>query len=178
MPAVPTDLPNVGRKTRATKEDARRALHMVAAVFGVELARWVERVWRKETGHFKHGFRETCGAGMHPWAKTYPWGWRQLRGLWDRKPGYRPIGYLVLVEGGTKRPRPYLVFPHAEAFAMSLAWLIWIRSKEYKSIRWAVGSWYSREAELALQYARDAERIGTPYVDEIEGLREVVGREG
>jgi hypothetical protein len=143
--------------TPAGQKAVMSALAGVAEAYGNEIAVWVELVWRKETGNFKSGFTTTCGAGMHPWAPKYPWGWRDAKTLWDEHPEYRPIGYRTLTEGGTKRARVYLVFPNPTAFAMTLAHIITTRYAMYGDLRRAVGSWYSKNEKEARKYAADAQ---------------------
>ncbi len=171
--SIPVDLPLVESKPceRADVPSGREAilsaLRLVGSVYGEETARWVERIWRKETANFRAGFTSTCSAGMHPWAPRYPWGWRVAAGLWEAKPECRPIGYTLLAEGGTKRKRAYLVFPNPVAFAMTLAHILTARAKKLGSMERAAGSWYSFHPDEALRYARDAKRIATPFCNEV-----------
>lgn len=157
---IPADLPQVSGPSRIpTMEDVRSALRIVAQHFGTETAEWVERIWRKETAHFRQGFAKTNGAGMHAWANTYPWGWGDARHLWDRFPQYRPIGWTYMTEGGTKLKRAYLVFETPTAFALTLATILRARAAKYGSLRLAAGSWYSKDPAAMASYASDAAKI-------------------
>jgi len=157
---IPGDLPYVEKPPKVpTMEDVRKALRAVAGQFGQETAEWVERIWRKETNHFRSGFAKTCGAGMHPWTGSYPWLWGDARRLWDTMPGFRPIGWTYMVEGGTKYKRAYLVFENPTDFAMTLATIITARAQQYGSLKMGAGSWYSKTPSAMASYANAAEKI-------------------
>jgi hypothetical protein len=163
---VPVDLPEV-QGIGATEAQAREAIRAVRAQYGQEIAEWVERLWRKESNHFRSGeFKATGGAGMHPWAASYPWGWDSLRPLWDAQPALRPIGYTLKVEGGTGKARPYLVFRSPYHFALNIAYLIAKRFKAYGDWHKAVGQWYSTDPVQMAKYGREAGQITPRFARE------------
>lgn len=133
-----------------------RGIRTVAREYGPAIARNVERIFRLETAHFtSQGWRQTLGAGMHPWANTFPYGWTSVQDLWDQYPEYRPIGVAELTEGGTGKSRWYLVFQGIGGF-MSLA--------EYLSHYGNnAGRWYSTNAAQQAYYESKLQNITTHY---------------
>lgn len=77
----------------------------------------LEQQYRNETAHFSSGqYRLTGSPGMEAHANKYPYGWGYLyRSYWNKNPQYAPIGVVNLIEGGTGKTKPFLIFDTVEA---------------------------------------------------------------
>lgn len=120
---VPTDIPEVSG-AKWTKEDARVAIADVAKLLGTEIARAVDKTWNIESGGYTSGeYRATGGAGLHPFKSAFPYrGENSILGrIWKQHPELKPTGYYWGIEGGTRKWRVYLAFPHPKAFAGTFA---------------------------------------------------------
>jgi len=72
----------------------KKGLQEVAATFGVEIARNVERIYRQETG-FKSGqYKNSGSAGMAAASQTFPYGWSSLKDFWTDN-NRAPVGMVA-----------------------------------------------------------------------------------
>ena len=66
-------------------------------MFGVEIAKATEKVFRSETRHFKsRQFLETYSAGQEAVKEEYPFGWNAE--FWKKYPEYKPTGVIWFKE--------------------------------------------------------------------------------
>lgn len=123
------------------------AIKTVAGVFGDEIARWVERIYRLETANFRSGqYLKTGSAGMERHAENYPYGWTTPDKLLWSVSGFedtRPVGFITMRENQTGRYKTFLKFASVEDGMLSLAAYI----KRYRP-----GRWFSTNEEDAERY--------------------------
>lgn len=142
-----------------------RALNKVKAVYGLGIARNIERIYRLETANFtSKQFLETYSAGMedHSSSNKYPYGWR-LGGFWDTQTGrkYRPIGTAIFKEGAGlyndgRQYKRFLKFPNVESAVMTLAEFLRLYDNNG-------GRWFSTEIEKQFAYNNRLQQIKTLY---------------
>lgn len=143
---------------RAT-EDVKSALAEIVSRYGVETARNVERIYRKETAHFKSKqFALTNSPGMEVHATAYPYGWTSMRTTWDHSPWIAPIGSIVMTENNTGRKKEFLKFRDPLAAMISLA--------EYLK-KYPPGRWYSTDPTEQARYTSELLAIRPRIVDEL-----------
>jgi hypothetical protein len=134
-------------------ESIKDALKVVRAVYGLEIARNVERIYRLETNHFKSGgFKATNAPGMRATKETFPFGWakrtmtpEQVGPLWEAKDN---------IEGVTSK---WVVFKEFQDAAVYLAEFL----KAYEN---NAGRWNSTDPAKQASYRAALAQINTPLV--------------
>lgn len=137
----------------------------IKEIYGIAIARNVEKIFRIETGNFKHGFTGVYSAGMHPVIKTFPYGWNSLRNFWQVNSKYAPSGvkYMnegkgLLGEGGGSKP--YLKFPNFLAGAMTVAEVMKKRGNN-------PGSWFSTDPDRIGAYNESINKYPSTITDSV-----------
>jgi len=91
--ARPEGIPSI--EELKSPEFIRAALQEIKTVYGVEIARNVERIYRQETG-FKSGqYINSGSAGMAAASQAFPYGWSSLRENWEENPDLAPVGMIA-----------------------------------------------------------------------------------
>lgn len=159
-------------KTRLfTEQDALQALSRVKNLYGVDMARSIEKVARLETNHFKSLQYKTTGTGgmeAHGAAPYYGW----YSPFFIKNPEYTPIGTTDMLEnegaskiGGnaqSNKPKAFVIMPSVEAWMMFLADYA-IRYKNNGGIL----RWYSTNKDSQNLYASTLAKINTPLINSI-----------
>jgi len=110
---IPAAVPSPGA-LKSTAEISE-ALSDIVLIYGLAIAKNVEKIFRLETGNFSSGgYLATGSAGMIPAAKTFPYGWGSMEKLWKENPHAAPVGVVRFCVGG--KIYPYLAFPEFYGF--------------------------------------------------------------
>jgi hypothetical protein len=118
-------LPLVTDKKAISEEEIINSLQVVKQNFGVDIARWVEKIYRGETAHFKSTqFLLTYSAGMLKFKNVYPYGWGNFKTFWALNPSFAPTGYAKIYVTREKKDFFYLAFPSLTAAMMTLAYYV------------------------------------------------------
>lgn len=150
-----------------TESEIKAAFQKCAEKYGVDYARKVEQLYRKETAHFTSGqFKKTLSPGMEISGGTsstktvFPFGWSSLSKFIASNPGYPKSQFYVarMNENGTGIGKTFVGFPTMESAVMFTAWFI-------KNIRGGrFGYWYSLNETSALSYESNMSKINPKYV--------------
>lgn len=73
----------------------RQALAAVKQLYGVEIARNVERIYRQETGFRSGQYKNSGSAGMAAFSQTFPYSWKSLESFWMQNPQTAPVGMIA-----------------------------------------------------------------------------------
>ncbi len=137
-----------GMNRKFTDADLQKAFSKVKSVYGEEIARTAEQLYRKETRNFDSGqFRKTFSAGMEAVkGKTaFPWGWGSLTSFVKKYPSYNGEFYTItMTENGTGKQKRFIGFPTLEGAVMFLAYMITKRGH--------AGYWRSLDKDIADRY--------------------------
>lgn len=137
-------------------DNIKASIQSVKNRYGIETARWVERIYRLETRNFKSGqFIQTGSAGMEKHSNSYPYGWTTPAILWDERPDFRPVGFIKMNENGTGIGKEFLIFPSVEAAMLSLG--------EYVK-KYGPGRWYSINELDQIAYVEKLLKFDTSLV--------------
>lgn len=118
-------LPLVTDKKAISEKEIINSLQVVKQNFGVDIARWVEKIYRGETAHFKSSqFLLTYSAGMLKFKNVYPYGWGNFKTFWALNPSFAPTGYAKIYVTREKKDFFYLAFPSLTAAMMTLAYYV------------------------------------------------------
>ena len=162
----PVKFDNMGNRI-ITESEIKSAFQKCAALYGTEYARSVERLFRKETAHFKSGqFLKTLSPGMeisggtNSTKTTFPYGWSSLSSFQSANPLYLKSTFYVhrMNENGTGLGKTFIGFPTIESSVMFVAWFI----KNTRGGRF--GKWYSMNESSALSYENSLKQITAKYV--------------
>ena len=135
-------LPKKKKMPEQNKYQIKKSLKEIEEIFGKEVTRNVEKIYRLETRNFSSGgFLKTNGAGMIAVKKDFPYGWTSLKKFWTEQPNHKPKKVLniktnVTQQIGSGDVRGFLVFPSLFAGMFALAFMLQKRGND-------VGSWYS-----------------------------------
>jgi len=132
-------------------------LEKIRKEFGVDVARWVERIYRIETAHFTSGqFLKTFSPGMEVAAgtrgQTFPFGWTSMKEFWEQMdliPGFH-----TMPENKTGIKKTFLKFPNPYTAMRSLALYV----RKYRPERW-----YSTDPVKQMEYRNKLGQI-TPRI--------------
>ncbi|MFN5415573.1 MAG: hypothetical protein ACK5B9_00850, partial [Flavobacteriia bacterium] len=120
------------------KGDAPNGFKKVALKYGLSFARDLERMFRKETNHFKSGQWLKCGTpGMEARNLTFPFGWDSL-GKWAKTKGLNENDFFIhyFNDNHTGKRTPFIGFKNTGHTVQFVAWFI-------KNIRGGdIVSWY------------------------------------
>lgn len=126
-------LPLVTDKKAISEQEIVNSLEVVKQNFGIDVARWVEKIYRGETAHFKSvQFLLTYSAGMLKFKDIYPYGWGNFKTFWALNPSYAPTGYAKIYVNREKKDFFYLAFPSLTAAMMTLGYYV----KKNGPLRW------------------------------------------
>jgi hypothetical protein len=149
-------LPLITTKKTVTENEIRNSLKTVEQNFGTEIARWVEKIYRGETAHFKSvQFLLTYSAGMLKFKDKYPYGWGNFKTFWALNPNFAPVGYVKIFVTREKKDFFYLAFPSLTAAMMTLADYV----KKNGPLRWN-----STDKTAQAEYAKLLNSIKNRYV--------------
>lgn len=154
-----------------TANDAREALKVIVSKYGKDMAAQIERVARKETGHFKskqYTLTGTGGMEAHGSAPYYGW----YSPFFIANPSYTPVGTTAMLEnkgmsavGGnaqSTKPKQFVIMPSVEAWMMFLADYA-TRHKDNGGIL----RWYSTDAAKQQLYANSLNGISATFTNSI-----------
>lgn len=126
----------------------------ITQLYGTDIARNVERIYRLETAHFGSGqYKATGSPGMTATQLSFPYGWNSLRQLWTDRPEAAPVGFVRWCVRG--KVYAYLAFRGGYGFA-ALAEVLKKRGNN-------PGSWYSTDPVKQQQYVAKLSNISTRY---------------
>jgi len=126
-------LPLVTDKKVINEGQIVNSLQVVKENFGIDVARWVEKIYRGETAHFKSvQFLLTYSAGMLKFKDVYPYGWGNFKTFWALNPSFAPNGYAKIYVNREKKDFFYLAFPSLTAAMMTLGYYV----KKNGPLRW------------------------------------------
>ena len=147
------------KKKKVKSYTIEEAFKRILDEYGEHTAKTVERMFRKETNHFKSiGYKLTAGAGMEAVSKKFPYGWTSMRNIWLTNPDIMPIGLKHMTDSGG-RSVDFIVFPNLYAGLKTMAEFL-------KSGRTA-GSWYSRKPDAAAKYEADLLKIVPRFINKL-----------
>lgn len=147
-------LPRVDVNKPFSLEMAKQSLNKIKSLYGVEIARNVERIYRLETNHFKSvQFLRTYTAGMLSFSSRYPYGWTSFAPVWNANPQMEPNGYWAT--DINKNIYIYLAFPTLEAGMFVLAGYLQ---------KYSVGRWNTTNEANAKIYADKVAQIKAELV--------------
>ena len=138
---------NKGKKVN--DNDIKTVLEKILKLFGQEITKNVELIYRNETAHFTSGqFKNGYSPGMENFSKTgtFPYGWgNTLKNFSEQYPEYKPTGLTApLVEGqNTGKKKVFVKFPSLEAAMFFLAIVLKARGND-------AGKWHSK-TDIAAQ---------------------------
>lgn len=149
-------LPLITTKKVVTENEIKNSLKTVEQNFGTDIAKWVEKIYRAETAHFKSvQFLLTYSAGMLKFKDTYPYGWGNFKTFWAFYPNYEPVGYVKIYVTREKKDFYYLAFPSLTAAMMTLADYV----KKNGALRWN-----STDKAAQAEYSKLLNSIKNKYV--------------
>ena len=142
-----------------------KAIEKVKRLYGLSIAKNIERIYRLETDNFKSKqFLLTYSAGMEDHSKdnSFPYGWH-IGGFWNTSEGrkYAPIGTEIvkenegLLKDGGKYKR-FLKFKNVESAVMTLAEFLRIYGNN-------AGRWFSTEPDKQTAYNNTLLKINTLF---------------
>ncbi len=146
------------------ENDIKSALKKVSNKYGADFAKQVERLFRKETYHFKSGqFLKTLSPGMEisgsAASKVFPFGWSLNEFLQGYNPMLKSKFYThTMNENGTGKSKTFVGFPDLETSMMFVAWMI----KNKRGGRF--GYWYSKNESSAIAYESALTQIIARYI--------------
>ena len=142
------------RKSKKVNDnDIKSVLEKILTVFGPDIAKNVELIYRNETAHFTSGqFLNGYSPGMENFSKTgtFPYGWgNTLKDFSNAYPEYKPTGLTnPLVEGqNTGKKKVFVKFPSLEAAMFFLAIVLKARGNN-------PGKWHSNNLAAQTEYNR------------------------
>lgn len=146
----------IGDFSVPTETEIKSVLREIKQVYGDEMAKNVERIYRLETAHFTSGqFKKSGSPGMLKHSDKFPYGWTTpYNNLWKDNPDYAPVGEVSFMVNNKKYT--YLVFPNFKSAAFTLA--------SYLD-KYPPGRWYSTVPSQQAEYVAKLNRINTPYSD-------------
>lgn len=150
-----------------TDSEIKAAFEKASEKYGVEFARKLEQLFRKETAHFKSKqFKVSLSPGMeisggtNSTKTTFPFGWSSLKKFIDANPKYNGQFYVARFnENGTGIPKTFVGFPTIESSVMFTAYMIHtVRGGRF-------GYWRTTQDEaLALSYESQMQTIKPRFV--------------
>ncbi len=147
-----------------TENDIKSALKKVSSKYGTAFAKNVERLFRKETAHFKSGqFLKTLSPGMEisgsAASRVFPFGWSLNEFLQGYNPMLKTKFYThTMNENGTGKSKTFIGFPDIESSMMFVAWMI------HNKRGGRFGKWYSMNESSALAYESQMTQITARYI--------------
>jgi hypothetical protein len=142
------------RKSKKVNDnDIKTVLEKILKIFGPEIAKNVELIYRNETAHFTSGqFKNGYSPGMENASKKgiFPYGWgNTLKDFSNAYPEYKPTGLTApLVEGQkTGKKKVFVKFPSLEAAMFFLAIVLKARGND-------PGKWHSNDLAARKEYQR------------------------
>jgi hypothetical protein len=140
----------------------KNALKQASQTFPKEIIENIERIYRKETGHFKSNqFKKTYSPGMEKFSDKYPYGWNSLdNALWKNYPELKPVGFYPFTENGTGKTKYFIKFPTMYAAIMTVGTFLTLHNNK-------MGRWYSLKPESQAKYTAEAMKIKPVYANEI-----------
>jgi hypothetical protein len=148
---APSTTKNKGKKVN--DNDIKTVLEKILSVFGLDIAKNVELIYRNETRHFTSGqFKNGYSPGMENFSKTgtFPYGWgNTLKNFSEAYPEYKPTGLTnPLIEGqNTGKKKVFVKFPSLEAAMFFLAIVLKARGNN-------PGKWHSNNLAAQTEYNR------------------------
>ena len=145
----------VSVKRNVSKDEIKQTLASVAAAYGVDIARNVERIFAWETAHFaSNAFLITMSPGMNATKSVFPYGWGTLSLLWAN-PLMSPNGIYEHFDGVSVVKQ--LSFSSLKAGMFALAEILKQRKNN-------AGSWYSTKKDKQDFYVAKIGTIKLRYV--------------
>ncbi|MFN5415560.1 MAG: hypothetical protein ACK5B9_00785, partial [Flavobacteriia bacterium] len=147
------------------KGDAPNGFKKVAKKYGVDFARDLERMFRKETRHFESKQWLNCGTpGMEAKSLTFPFGWDSL-GRWAKANGVDEKDFFIkyFKDNHTGKNTPFVGFKNTGHTVLFIAWFI-------QNIRGGdIYSWYrlpinDKAIAQRKKYAFEMAQINTHFV--------------
>lgn len=147
------------------ESDIKNAFAEVLKIYGPDLAKETEKIFRLETRHFKSGnFLKTLSPGMEATKFQFPFGWTSLTKLWSET-NFAPLGTFAQTENDTaimksKGIKNYIVFPDIESAVFSVAEIL--RKRGGKA-----GTWFAIERKAQETYQQYADKVKPKFVNEL-----------
>lgn len=146
----------VTNKIMNLKERFQISLEKVKKLYGNDIARNVEKIYRLETNHFTSDqFKKTFSAGQEGFSNNYPFGWDNK--FWENNPQFKPKKLIVMRENQTGLNKRFIKFPSMDAAVLTLADFL----QRYNN---NAGRWFSTEKDLQDSYIKKLNSINTKYV--------------
>lgn len=146
------------KKMEVTADEKQRAFQTIAAMYGTENARKLERMVRWETAHFtSNAFKKTFAAGMEATKTTFPYGWTSLASYWKLQPDSAPLNEFVVMTDSGGRKVKFLKF---KSFLGALKTM----AKFLSNNNWNAGEWYSNDPEAQKMYASKIDTVKNKFV--------------
>jgi hypothetical protein len=151
-----------------TTEEIQKAFNKAISLFGLSIAREAERVYRKETNHFKSGqFAASLSPGQEATRANYPYGWNSK--FWQENPHLKPVGVISMKENiglsllpnanpQSKAAKMYVSYPTFEAALLYLCDTLRRRGG-------MGGAWYALEKNAQKLYNQSLLSIKTTYTN-------------
>lgn len=103
-----------------TNDQLKSIFTEIKSIYGPTMAKWVEQIYRFETGHFKSGqYLKTGSPGMLAFGESYPYGWKSPVNLWDSDINSRPVKIVPMIKNG--KTYNYLGFSNVLGAAKTVA---------------------------------------------------------
>ena len=138
------------------------AVKDIKDLYGLEIAKNVERIYRLETNNFKsEQYKKSGSAGMLRQGESTPFGWSSLAQFWLKHSNYAPTEKIVTFikndeETGLPKVYNYLAFDDFGGF-YSLAEFL----NQYNN---NAGRWFSTDETLQNNYINTLNSIETKFV--------------
>ena len=141
-----------------TTDEKKQAFQTIAAIYGIEKAQLLERIFRWETAHFTSGaFKKTFSAGMEATKTTFPYGWTSLSSYWKLQPDAAPLRDFAKMTDIGNRKVNFLKF---KSFLGALKTV----AKVMDNRNWNAGTWYSNDIEKQKEYSAKIDTVKNRYV--------------
>lgn len=138
-------------------EQIMSSLKKIIDDYGVDVARFVEKIYRLETNHFKSGgFKAGFSPGMEKHADSFPFGWKSASAYW-KKINFVP-DFHTTPENQTGITKTFLKFPNVLIPMITLAEYV----KKYSPERW-----YSLDPVKQSEYRNKLNGIKAKIVDKL-----------
>jgi len=148
-------LPDQGQR-----DNPRYVMNEVALMYGKDIARKVEKIYRLETRDFdSRQYKIGRSPGMVAVRNTFPYGWTTLESFWLQNPSLVPTGLDLWPKGTTSADKDlsYIKFPNLLAAAMTLAAFL-------KAKNGNVGRWFSTKPDAQRAYSKLVNQRPAKYV--------------
>ena len=137
-----------------------KTLKEISEIFGTDVTKNVEKIYRLETRNFSSGqFLKTYSAGMESHSKNFPYGWTSLKKFWTEQPHHKPVGKVDMKDAiGMKS---FLKFPSLFSAMFPLAFMLQKRGND-------VGTWFSNDEAQRQHYRNLISKMPSTITDKIK----------